>query len=286
MVLAKAEIFRNIRLIYNPEKIVPAGMNVGIRAARGQYIIRMDAHAEYPAEYITNCLAELKRTGAGNVGGRLVTLPGSDTLMAKAISLFTQIPVGVGNSSYRLGHGDRDVDTVPFGAFPREVFERVGYYREDLIRNQDFELNARIRQAGYRIYLSNKIWMSYYNSGSYRKFMHQAWVNGIWSPRMWFGFPASFCWRHAAPLAFVSTLLSLFLVGLWSQFVLYVGMGLLGIYLAVTIATSIWVGARKDWKCAPYVALIMPSYHILYGLGTLYGLAVASCMNAMRQKIN
>src|SRR5438270_1579972 len=90
VVLSKAAEHSCIRLLHNPGRFVPSGMNLGIRQARGRYIVRMDAHSEYPTDYIANCIAELKRTGAGNAGGRCITRPGSDTQMAKAIALFTQ----------------------------------------------------------------------------------------------------------------------------------------------------------------------------------------------------
>jgi glycosyltransferase involved in cell wall biosynthesis len=272
VVLAKAEQHPSIRLLHNPGRFVPSGMNIAIRQARGRYIIRMDAHAEYPPDYIQICVAELERTGAGNVGGRCITRPGSNTLMARAIALFTQTRVGVGNSSYRLGEGDRYVDTVPFGAFPRKVFDRVGLYREELVRNQDFELNARIRSAGYAIYLSSKISNVYYNSATFRKFMRQAWMNGIWLPRMWFICPSSFCWRHAAPLAFAAGLLSSALIGLLYRPLLWAGIAGLAIYLTVTLATASAIGARNGWKYSPFVTLIMPSYHFVYGLGSIVGL--------------
>jgi glycosyltransferase involved in cell wall biosynthesis len=272
VVLAKSKQHPCIHLLHNPGRFVPSGMNIGIRQARGRYVIRMDAHAEYPPDYIKNCISELERTGAGNVGGRWITRPGSDSLMAKAIALFTQTRFGVGNASYRLGEGDRYVDTVPFGAFPREVFENVGLYREELVRNQDFELNARIRRAGYTIYLSSKISNVYYNSASFRKFMRQAWMNGIWLPRMWVRCPSSFCWRHAAPLGFVAGLLSSILIGLFYRPVLWAGCAGLAIYLAATLATAIAIGTRHGWKYAAFVSLIMPSYHFVYGLGSIVGL--------------
>ena len=271
VVRAKAAAHPCIRLLHNSGRFVPSGMNLGIRQARGRYIIRVDAHCEYPPDYIQNCIAELERTGAGNVGGRCLTRPGSDTQIAKAISLFTQTRVGVGNAAYRLGEGDRYVDTVPFGAFPREVFERVGLYREDLVRNQDFELNARIRGAGYGIYLSGKIASVYYNSGTLRKFMRQAWMNGIWVRRMWFRYRGSFCWRHAAPLGFTGGLLSSLLLGLLWRPALWAGLTGLAVYLTVTLVTAASIGARNGWKLAPCVLLIMPCYHFLYGLGTLLG---------------
>lgn len=272
VVLSKAAEHPCIRLLHNPGRFVPSGMNLGIRQARGRYIVRMDAHSEYPPDYIANCIAELERTGAGNAGGRCITHPGSDTPMAKAIALFTQTRAGAGNASYRLGEGDRYVDTVPFGAFPREVFDRVGLYREDLVRNQDFELNARIRRAGYKIYLSSKISTVYYNSGTFRKFMRQAWMNGIWAPRMWLRYPGSFCWRHAAPLGFAASLLFSLLLGLWYRPVLWAGFCGITLYLVLTLVTALSIGASHGWKCSPYVALVMPCYHFLYGLGSLLGL--------------
>lgn len=275
VVLEKAAAHRSIRLLHNSGRFVPSGMNLAIRQARGRYIIRVDAHCEYPPDYIENCIAELERTGAGNVGGRCLTRPGSGTEMAKAIALFTQTRVGVGNAAYRLGKGDRYVDTVPFGAFPREVFDRVGLYREDLVRNQDFELNARIRRAGYRIYLSNKISSVYYNSETFRKFMRQAWMNGIWAPRMWLRYRGSFCWRHAAPLGFTGGLLSSLLLGVLWRPALWAGLTGLAVYLAVALITAVSIGARNGWKLAPCVAFIMPCYHFLYGLGILLGLGLS-----------
>jgi len=274
VVRAKAAEHPRIRLLHNPGRFVPSGMNLGIRQARGRYILRMDAHSEYPPDYIATCISELKRTGAGNAGGRCITRPGNDTQMAKAIALFTQTRAGVGNASYRLGKGDCYVDTVPFGAFPREVFDRVGLYREDLVRNQDFELNARIRRAGYRIYLSSKISTVYYNSGTFRKFMRQAWMNGIWARRMWIRYPDSFCWRHAAPLGFAAGLLSSMLLGLWYRPVLWAGLSGLAVYLALTLGTAVSIGASHGWKCSPYVVLVMPCYHFVYGFGSLMGLCV------------
>ena len=272
IVLHKAASHPCIRLLHNPQRFVPSGMNLCIRQARGKYIIRMDAHSEYPPDYIANCIAELQRTGAGNVGGRWITRPGGQTRMAKAIALFTQTRVGVGNAHYRLGAGGRYVDTVPFGAFPREVFDRVGLYREDLVRNQDFELNARIRRAGYSIYLSDKIANVYYNSATFRQFMRQAWLNGTWLPRMWAGSRFSFCWRHAAPLGLVTGLLFSLAAGLIYRPLLWTGLGCLAAYLAVVLSTAVVIAARAEWECLPYVVLIMPAYHFVYGVGTVAGL--------------
>lgn len=276
IVLAKAAEQRCIHLLRNPRRIVPPAMNIAIRQARGRYIIRMDAHSEYPANYIRNCVSELERTGAANVGGRWITRPGGDSLVAKSIALLTQTRVGVGNAAYRLGQGDRYVDTVPFGAFRREIFDSVGLYREDLVRHQDYELNARIRRAGYQIYLSNKIYNVYYNAGSFGKFMRQASMNGFFNPRAWIRYPVCFCWRHATPLVFASSLLASLLIGIWVHPVLWAGTVVLSIYLFVTMVTAIPIGLRSEWKCIPYVVWLMPSYHLVYGFTSIVGLIKAA----------
>src|SRR5271157_3453424 len=149
------------QLLHNPEISVPKGLNLAIRRSRGQFILRMDAHCEYQRDYIQICLDELERTRAANVGGVLVTLPGRSTWVSRCIALASQHPVAIGNSAFRLGIGSQFVDTVPFGAFRNEVLGAVGAYREDLSRNQDYELNSRIRSGGYKIYLSSKLRIKY-----------------------------------------------------------------------------------------------------------------------------
>jgi glycosyltransferase involved in cell wall biosynthesis len=262
----------NIRLLHNRNKTVPAGLNEAIRLARGRYIIRMDAHTEYPPDYIENCVAELERTGAANVGGRCITRPGGNTLTAKTIALLTQTRAGVGNAAYRLGQGDLYVDTVPFGAFRREILAEVGLFREDLVRNQDYELNARIRSRGYRVFLSSKIHCFYYNVPTFARFMRQAAMNGLWNGRCWRRYPVSFCWRHAAPLTFVSGVTGLLLLAplfrpvLW---LLALGICLYALLSLTAVAQIAW---RGEWKGAVLAPCFMFTYHFVYGWATLVGL--------------
>jgi glycosyltransferase involved in cell wall biosynthesis len=272
VVLQQARCFPNIRLLHNPKRIVPPGLNEAIRQARGRYIIRMDAHAEYPPDYIQNCVAELERTGAANVGGRWITLPGANTTTAKTIALVTQTRAGVGNAMYRLGGSDRYVDTVPFGAFRREVFDDVGLYREDLVRNQDYELNARIRSRGRKIFLSSKIYAKYYNVPTFARFMRQAFMNGSWNARCWRRYPVSFCWRHAAPLAFVTGLIGLSVLGVVLRPALWLlGLGLF-LYMLLALTASGQIARRGGWKCAVLAPALMFSYHFVYGFATVVGL--------------
>jgi glycosyltransferase involved in cell wall biosynthesis len=151
-----------VRFLDNPAGIVPTAMNAGIRAARGEVIIRADGHNVYPRDYAANCVRYLEQTGADNVGGPCLTVPADGSFDAKLVAAILSSPFGVGNSKFRTSSEEGFVDTVPFGAFRREIFDRVGMYNEKLVRNQDNELNARIRKAGGRIYLTPALTTRYH----------------------------------------------------------------------------------------------------------------------------
>jgi glycosyltransferase involved in cell wall biosynthesis len=267
----KAARYPTIRLLDNPEGIVPTAMNLGIRAAKGAYILRLDAHSEYPPNYIRTCLEELERTGADNVGGRLLTKPGSDSLVARAIALMTQHPVGVGNAAYRIGRGDRFVDTVPFGTFRKSLFEKIGYYREDLVRHQDYELNARIRKAGGKIYLSSKVDIMYYNVPNLTGFVRQAYSNGIGMAPAWFGTPESFSLRHCIPLLFVSSILGCLVLSAFSDFFRVFSLAMLVVYLLIVIAASVQISSRHGWIFLCVLPALFVLYHSSYGATTIFG---------------
>ena len=275
VVLDRCRRFPNLVLLRNPARIVPPAMNLGIRASRGRYIIRMDAHSEYPPDYIRSCVEELERTGAANVGGYWITRPGSESPAARAIALLTQTRIGVGNASFRLGAADRYVDTVPFGAFRREVLEKVGLYREDLVRNQDFELNARIRESGERIYLSPRIHNVYYNAPTVRAFLRQAVLNGVWSGRAWIRYPVCFCWRHAAPLAFVGALMLWLSLAPLSSVVFRTGAVIFSAYAAIVLGTALRLAFRHGWQYLALVPALTVAYHLTYGIATIGGLLTA-----------
>jgi len=261
-----------IRLLENPAGIVSTAMNTGIRQSRGTYIIRMDAHSEYPSNYIRTCIGELERTGAECVGGCAVTKAGAHTTVAEAIAWITQHPVGVGNSAYRLGHGDRFVDTVPFGTFRKSLFDRIGMYRENLVRNQDYELNTRIRQGGGRIYLSSKTYVLYYNVPTFPKFMAQAYSNGAYVALMWLRNPASFCWRHGAPFFLVAGLLGGLALGTFSGAARAILASLLAVYLLGILWASLQISFRRGRKYFLVLPGLFLSCHLVYGLGTMLGL--------------
>jgi hypothetical protein len=256
-------------LMSNPVKEVSAGLNAAIRQARGETVFRIDAHCEYQQDYITSCLKELRRTGAANVGGLLETLPGARTWMSLCIAGVSKHPIGVGNGAFRIGKGDEYVDTVPFGAFRKAVFKEIGLFREDLPRNQDYELNSRLRNAGYRLYLSSKIRTQYYNSPTVAAFMRQACTNGWFAVRCWLANRQSFCWRHAAPS--LCTTLGAILIGLSmvSRFAKLFTIICVLLYGATILYVGIQLGTRRNWRTVFIAPCLIATYHSLYGVSTI-----------------
>lgn len=271
----------NLRVLDNPQRVVPAGMNIGIRGARGRWIIRIDAHSEYSADYFKRCLEVSGRTGMDNVGGSVVTMPGNDGGQGRLVQALTTHPFGVGNSGFRIGAGAGTADTVPFGCYRREVFERIGLYDQRLVRNQDYELNARLRRAGGSIWHDPEIRIRYYNQGTLKGLLRQALVNGLWNPWMWYVAPYSFAWRHAAPAAFVSTLLGVVLLSFFAPLLGRLALGVVLVpYFAAGIVASFQQSRRYGRWMFPCLPLLFWVYHLAYGLGGLWGICLLGVRRA------
>jgi glycosyltransferase involved in cell wall biosynthesis len=262
-----------IKLLDNPKRIAPAALNIGIAQARGDIIIRVDAHSTYPSHYLSSLVAWQENTGADNVGGLWRVLPGSDTPMARAIAVALTQPFGAGNAYYRIGvTSPRWVDTVPFGCYPREVFSRIGTFDEDLVRNQDDEFNLRLRKHGGRILLIPDIVVDYYARESLPKLWRMYYQYGYFKPLVARKLGFVLGWRQLIPPLLVFSLVVSCLLG-WVSPVL----GVLGflILLAYVLAdvTCAWVAGRRQGPAVTtYLALVFPTLHFSYGLGFLKGL--------------
>lgn len=263
-----------IKLIRNPQKIVPPAMNMAIQAAAGKYIVRVDAHAEYASDYLKSCVEVLERTGAAVAGGYMETVAANESPIALAIAEATSSRFGVGGSKFRIGGTqEQEVDTVPFGAFRREVFEKVGYYHPLLVRNQDIELSSRIRRAGFKIIISPKIQLRYYNRATFINLRKQSFANGLWNAYTLWLIGGGLCLRHMIPGLFV---LGLIVFGLAA--LLFKGWFIapLMVYLAMYLGAGSFEAARIAVKNHsvyqfPLILLAFVQTHIWYGCGTLWG---------------
>jgi glycosyltransferase involved in cell wall biosynthesis len=261
-----------VHCLDNPAGIVPTAMNIGIRAARGKVIIRADGHNVYPRDYAANCVKWLEQTGADNVGGPWVTVAADESFSARLVVAVLSSPFGVGNSKFRTGSEEGFVDTVPFGAFRKEVFDRVGMYNEKLVRNQDNELNARIRKAGGKIYLTPALTTRYHPVKSFPGLLEYAFKTSRWHIFTLRENKESMSLRHLVPAVFLIILLLL----LPASFISAIARSLLIGVMCVYLLAGFYFSLRSKNKRHLSVAFVQPfasfCFHVAYGAGTITGL--------------
>ncbi|MGC8838814.1 MAG: glycosyltransferase family 2 protein [Anaerolineae bacterium] len=259
----------SVFLLDNLALIVPTALNLGLRHARGEVIVRVDGHCEIASNYVRRCVEVLQETGADNVGGIWVTV--GETLIARAIALAQSSRFGVGGAAFRVGCSRPGfVDTVPFGAYRREVFQRIGGFDEELVRNQDDEFNFRLTQAGGKIWLDPSIRSVYYSRASLRGLWRQYFQYGLYKVRVMQkrrGIPS---WRHLVPGAFVAGLLGSGLLALVTRQPLW-ALSVAGPYVVANGVASLWA-ARRDPRALAFLPLAFATLHLAYGLGFLWGL--------------
>ena len=229
-----ASIARDTRIsmLDNPARTSPAAMNIGIKRARGNVILRMDAHCEYPPDYIPALVSALETTGAANVGGVTAVVPAADTPVAKAIAIALSHVAGMGDSHFRIGAKEAKwVDTVPFGCWKRETFERVGLFNESLPRNQDDEFNMRLSRSGGRILLLPTVVTRYFGRETLAQLRRMFYQYGYFKPLAAIRSRSPLRPRQFAPAALVVGLL----------------LGTLLAPLSTGLLRVVAIGTRSSW---------------------------------------
>ena len=263
---------QNIRFIENKKKIQSVAFNIGIKNSTAPYIIRLDAHAEYDSEYISLCIENLKQDEKrGNVGGRCNILPFNQSLWAQTNAILNHSRFGIGGAAFRVSNEAHNTDSVPFGAFPRKIIEKIGGMREDLPRGEDNEYNSRIRKAGYKIFFDPNIISSYFARPTLGASCKQMYANGNSIGYLYYIDREAIGIRHLVPLLFVvSGLFSIIISVLWSPFC-YVFCGGLALYIIADAIASI-MGAKDNVKCTLPLFILFFCVHVSYGMGTIAGL--------------
>lgn len=257
-----------IKVLNNPYKTVPYAMNIGIKESKGKYIVRLDAHAVYADDYISKCVNYLSTIEADNVGGLAETK--ANGFVGNCIAKMLSSKFGVGNSEFRTNGKNGYVDTVPFGAFRREVFLKFGGYDERLVRNQDNEMNYRIRKNGGKIYLAEDIHLSYYCRDSIKGISDMARKNGMWNVITMKLCPGAMGIRHFIPLVFVLSIIGLGLLGIVSKYFWWLlGFELLLYFTLDAIFSLKQVETVKEFFM---ILILFPTFHISYGIGSLKGI--------------
>lgn len=256
-----------IRLLENPRCIIPAALNVGIKDARGEIIVRMDAHTTYAPDYIRLAVHALETTGAAMIGG--IQRPTGSTLTTQAIAAATSSPFGMGNSYYHYGNEMRWVeDSVYLGTWYRRTLMQLGGFNETWLINEDSELNERLRASGGRILLCPNLGSSYQVRGSFPALGRQFFRYGFWRARTLANYPASLGWRHLVPPAFVvGLMLSLAIARQSLPLALLVPCA----YVLANIFLSAMIVLRQGSNRA-LAPLAFATVHLSWGTGFLLGL--------------
>jgi succinoglycan biosynthesis protein ExoA len=258
-----------INILDNPDKIVPTGMNIALRRAKGEIIIRVDGHTIIAPDYVSQCVETLQRTQADNVGGKMNAI--GFNFFGKVVALATSTPFGIGGGRFHYSDEEEWVDTVYMGAWSRQVFEKIGLFDEELVRNQDDEFNYRLRSAGGKIFLNPKIKSEYTVRGSPSTLWKQYYQYGYWKIRVLQKHPRQMCLRQFVPPAFVLALFgSVFLA--FSPVLRPLSPIIPLLYLFANLSASLYTASKHGWKYAPLFPFVFAILHISYGLGFLTGL--------------
>ena len=261
---------KRIRMLDNRKRIVPAAMNIGLKAARGEMFTRIDGHAEIPADFIAKsvqCLHEHPK--AWVAGGSIKTV--ADDYTGRAIASAMRSLIGVGNSRFRLGDYEGWVDTLAFGTHHKWVVDRIGYFDEELVRNQDDEFNLRIILAGGKIWMSKAIQSTYFARASLGKLWKQYFQYGFWRIRTLQKHKRPASLRQLVPVLFVSSVLFFALAGLaWRPLWTLLAVEAV-LYILVLITGAVDVGRKSGWRYTPIAPLVFAILHFAYGTGSLWG---------------
>jgi cellulose synthase/poly-beta-1,6-N-acetylglucosamine synthase-like glycosyltransferase len=278
-----------IKLLDNPQRITPCGLNLGIKNSQGELIFWMSAHNEYEKEYTSKCIKYMKKFDADAVGGIIKPIPRNNSFIGKSICIALSHPFGVGNSAHKTGiNSSKWVDAAFGGCYKKEIFQKVGLFNENLVGTQDMEFCLRLRRAGYKTLLVPDIVSYYYARSDLKSFCKYNLRNGLWAILPFkFTDHAPVSWRHLVPLAFVSSFMgSLGLWGLlsllgshsfWSSLSLLSFLLIVGWYSLCNLFFSARIALKgKDLRYLFVMPVIFAVLHIGYGLGSVWGLIKCS----------
>lgn len=263
-----------LKLIDNPDRIVPKALNKAIGVAKGDIIMRIDAHAEYPSNYFSTLVNGLSKYDADNIGAVCKTDVLNKNSKSLSIREVLSHPLGVGNSTFRTGIKEaKEVDTVPFGCWPRETFEKFGLFNEKLVRNQDIELSKRILRENGKIFIIPDTYSVYYARETFKKLAKNNYQNGKWNIlTVWYTNQFnSLSLRHYIPLIFILSLLVPVIVSFFWVWALVVAILSLLAYLSIVSLISVKLASKKNLNFF-YLIVSFFVLHLSYGWGSLIGI--------------
>ena len=266
--------YTNIILLHNPKKIVPIAMNIGIKNATGDYIIRLDAHASYPKNYFSKLIYWHEQLDAANVGTTIETKVKNLNKTSVAIKKVLSNRFGVGSAFRSSGDIKEAVlsDTVPFGCYKREIFDVYGLYDERLARNQDIELNKRISKGGGKIYLIPSTPCTYFARETFKELAKNNFENGKWNilTAYYTKSLTSLSIRHFIPLLFVLAIIIPLFLSIFDGAFLLGSLFILLLYFSLVVYQSVKMSEKQT--SVFHLIVVFYLLHISYGIGSLVGI--------------
>ena len=263
-----------IRILDNPDRFIPNALNIGVKNAQGDFLVRMDAHSIPAKDYVARCVEFLKNNPKSGVGGRIEIAVNDygTSYIGKSISVAASNPLGSGGASYRSGGKAGSVDTVPFCAFSKETFAKVGKYDETLLANEDYEWNTRLRKSGGTVWFDPEICSVYFARETLGALSRQYLNYGFWKFKMLKRYPKTLRLRQFLPVALLTflilasflTIVGIVMENLWLSwaapvaFISYAGLVAIGV--AATLST-------RKWFLLPGVALAIMVMHLSWASG-------------------
>ena len=255
--------YPSVKLVSNPERTTGFGISAACRAATGEIILRCDAHTVLPPGYMRRAVETLRRTGAANVGGR--QQPVGTTFFERTVAVAMTTPLGTGGARHRLGGAEGPVDTVFLGTFRRDALDKAGGVDPTLIRNQDYELNWRLRARGETVWFDPELVAAYRPRGTFGGIVRQYFDYGRWKRVVLQRHPASLLPRHlACPLLLLGLAASTALALAGAS---WAAAAVPFTYLLVLAAGSLAAGIRRRSYTALLLPLVLATMHLSWGIG-------------------
>ncbi|MCM3902284.1 MAG: glycosyltransferase family 2 protein [Pyrinomonadaceae bacterium] len=266
-----------VRIVDNPARDIPAALNLGIDAAAGEIILRMDAHSVPSEGYVRRCVEHLSSGTISVVGMPWHIKPGADSATARAIALAVAHPFGIGDAQYRLQTAaPRLVDTVPFGAFKKSLWKELNGFNEELLANEDYDFNYRVRKRGGQVLLDPAEHCDYYARVNLRELAEQYSRYGHWKAQMIKLHPRSLRVRHLVAPALVLYLLFFGLLSIWWSRAFWAFLAVLGFYILCSAFFALALAGRtRQWKLFPIISASFFCIHGAWGLSFLRGLVTS-----------
>lgn len=270
-----------VLLVDNPPRTIPSGVNIAAKNASGEILIRLDAHSEPNPDYVNISVELLTTKVADNVGGIWDIQPGDSTCISKAIARSAAHPLGVGDAKYRVSKVAQYVDTVPFGAFFKTTFEKIGCFDETLLANEDYEFNARIKDHGGKVWLDPRIRSKYYARKTLKDLSKQYWRYGFWKVKMLLKYPKTIRLRQAIAPLFMA---SIGFLGILSFFIPFARI-ILGVEFGAYFLSMLFIGIQTAITQKEICYVLMPfailTMHFSWGSGFLFSL-----LSSLRKNTN